>query len=60
MTMYDYYTRNVPEYYRTMYLDGYTPQEILMSMRWKMIREREERQPEQPTNINIITEVRIK
>ena len=33
MTMYDYYTRNIPEYYRTMHLDGYTPQEILMAMR---------------------------
>jgi len=25
----DYYTRKIPEYYDTMYLDGFTPMEIL-------------------------------
>lgn len=28
--------KNVPEYYPTMYQDGYTPTEILATMRKKM------------------------
>lgn len=29
MTLSDYLFRNVPDYYDTMYLDGYTPEEIM-------------------------------
>ena len=29
MTLSDYYNRNIPEYYDTMYLDGFTPTEII-------------------------------
>lgn len=28
MTTYDYLTRNLPYYYPTMFMDGYTPAEI--------------------------------
>ena len=36
--------RHIPEYYDTMYLDGYTPYEILHATRKKMYREYQERE----------------
>ena len=36
--------RHIPEYYDTMYLDGYTPYEILYAARKKMHREYQERE----------------
>mgnify|MGYP003301659548 CR=1 FL=1 len=33
------YGRRIPEYYDTMYLDGYTPYEILYATHKKMFRE---------------------
>ena len=38
------YGRRIPEYYDTMYLDGYTPYEILYATRKKMFREYQERE----------------
>lgn len=38
------YGKRIPEYYDTMYLDGYTPYEILYATRKKMYREYQERQ----------------
>ena len=38
------YGKHIPEYYDTMYLDGYTPYEILYATRKKMHREYLERQ----------------
>ena len=38
------YGRRIPEYYDTMYLDGYTPYEILYATRKKMNREYQERE----------------
>jgi hypothetical protein len=38
------YGKRIPEYYDTMYLDGYTPYEILYATRKKMHREYLERQ----------------
>ena len=38
------YGRRIPEYYDTMYLDGYTPYEILHAARKKMFREYQERE----------------
>ena len=35
--------KQLPEYYPTMYLDGYTPTEILFAMRKQMRREVQER-----------------
>lgn len=36
--------RHIPEYYDSMYLDGYTPYEILHAARKKMYRQYQERQ----------------
>lgn len=36
MTLFDYYFRKLPEYYDTMYLDGYTPEEIYMAFKKSM------------------------
>ena len=44
MNMIDYKYRKVPEYYDTMYLDGFTPDEIHYAMRRKMKRDIEERE----------------
>ena len=38
------YGRRIPEYYDTMYLDGYTPYEILYATRKKMHREYQEQE----------------
>ena len=40
--------KQLPEYYPTMYLDGYTPTEILFAMRKKMRREVQERRAQNP------------
>ena len=62
MTLYDYQTRNIPEYYDGMYLDGYTPEQIIMASRKKMIREYEDRiaaeEDATPYNIKITSEVK--
>ena len=39
MTLADYYNRNIPEYYDTMYLDGYTPDQIMTAFRKKMMKQ---------------------
>lgn len=36
MTLEDYYYRQLPEYYPTMYMDGYTPQEVYAAFHRKM------------------------
>ena len=36
------YAKRVPEYYDSMYLDGFTPYEILYTTRKKMFREYQE------------------
>lgn len=63
--------RRIPEYYDTMYLDGYTPYEILHATRKKMYkdyqareeakqRDREEQEREVVPVINIKSVVKIK
>lgn len=55
--------RRIPEYYDTMYLDGYTPYEILHATRKKMYREYQERaeaKREVVPVINIKSVVKIK
>ena len=46
MTLAEYYDRQVPEYYPTMYMDGYTPDQILHAVHRKMVREYLEREAE--------------
>ena len=36
MTLYEKSNLRIPEYYDTMYLDGFTPEEILMAKRKQM------------------------
>ena len=33
MSIIDYFNRHIPEYYPTMWMDGYTPTEILIASR---------------------------
>ena len=42
MNLSEHYNKHIPDYYPTMYLDGYTPQEILHAVRRKMHRNQEE------------------
>ena len=42
MMIMENYHRNVPEYYKTMYLDGYTPEQIFYANRQRMLNEQEE------------------
>ena len=62
MTLADYYNRNIPEYYDTMYLDGYTPDEIMVAhhrtMRKRLEALRKER--EQVDEIKISSMIKIK
>ena len=44
MTLAEYYNRQIPEYYPTMYMDGYEPHQILHALHRKMIREYEQRE----------------
>lgn len=53
MTLSDYYNQ-VPEYYPTMYLDGYTPQQILTAMRRQMA------ESQSVNEIKVTSEVKIK
>ena len=53
MTLSDYYNQ-VPEYYPTMYLDVYTPQQILMAKRTQML------QSQTVDAIKVTSEVKIK
>ena len=68
MTLLSDFHRNVPEYYNTMYLDGYTPEQIMHAAHKKMQRMDEERKAAQrakaeeneiPT-VKIVSEVKIK
>lgn len=65
MTMTEYYDRQIPEYYPTMYLDGYTPEEIMHAASRKMyndylVRKEEAAQEVYIPTINFKTTVKIK
>ena len=61
MSLLNNYYKNVPEYYKTMYMDGYSPEQILHAARQKMIREQEAIADENEIpNVKIISEVKIK
>ena len=68
MSLIDQYFRDVPEYYDTMYMDGYTPEQILHAAHKKMMRQVEEREAAQRAeaeaneipNVKIISEVKIR
>ena len=45
--MFEEYDRKIPDYYPTMYLDGYTPDQILHAVRRGMIQRYQECKAEQ-------------
>ena len=61
MTMAEYYNRQIPEYYPTMYMDGYEPYQILHALRRKMMHEYEAREAAKraEAEANEIPEVKI-
>lgn len=64
MNIQEQYFKGVPDYYPSMYLDGYTPQQIMYAVRNKMIREYKKRkmatvEPE-ITEFKITSEVKVK
>ena len=58
MTLVDYYDRQIPEYYPTMYMDGYTPAQILHAVHRKMVREYLEREAEKEAERKIEKQVK--
>ncbi len=64
MTLYEYYDRKIPDYYPTMYRDGYSPEQIRYALHRKMVRENESREAEaeqnEVWNVKITSEVKIK
>ena len=45
--MFEEYGRKIPDYYPTMYMDSYTPEQILHAVRRGMIQKQRERNTEQ-------------
>lgn len=42
MTPYDYFQRKTPEYYPGMYMDGYSPEQILAAKHRQMLQGQED------------------
>ena len=59
MTLYEYYDRKIPDYYATMYRDGYSPEQILHAARRKILREHEAREAARRAEAMEIPEVKI-
>ena len=47
MTLSDYWNSRLPEYYDTMYRDGYTPQEVWQAFRNTLYKELQQRQEQE-------------
>ena len=61
MTIMERLKDNIPEYSRYMYLEGYTPEQIMTAVHRKLLREAKERmEAEEIPVVKIISEVRIK
>ena len=62
MTFADNIMCNIPEYNPTMYLDGYTPEQIRAAAHKKILAAAEQRQQDTTENydINIKSEVKVK
>lgn len=56
----DKYQKYIPEYYPTMYLDGYTPEQIMIAMRKKMRGLTRPAPQEPPFEVHITSEVKLK
>ena len=51
--MFEAYDRKIPDYYPTMYLDGYTPDQILHAVRRGMIQRHRESKAEQQIKVQM-------
>ena len=68
MTLFEYYDRKIPDYYPTMYLDGYSPEQIMYAAHRKLRKEYEAREAQRIAEaeaneipeVKITSEVRIK
>ena len=68
MSLMNHYFRDVPDYYDTMYMDGYSPEQILHAAHQTMIRQYEARKAAQRAaaeaneipNVKIISEVKVR
>ena len=62
MTLENYRFREIPEYYDWMYLDGFTPDEILYALHKKMDRQQAEQEAlaDSVDSVKIKSEVQIK
>lgn len=62
MTLENYRFREIPEYYDWMYLDGFTPDEILYALHKKMNRQQAEQEElaDSVDSVKIKSEVKIK
>ena len=68
MSLMNHYFKDVPEYYDTMYMDGYSPEQILHAAHQTMIRQYEERkaalraeaEANEIPNVKIISEVKVR
>ena len=58
MTLSELY-KQVPEYYDSMYLDGYTPEEIMNAKRKQMYNDYMARKKEQEAEVNVEPELVI-
>ena len=59
MTTAEYWNQHIPEYYPTMYQDGYTPSEILTAAHKRLLQMRQA-QAEYPQRIHITVETKVK
>ena len=61
MTLYEQINRNIPEYQPTMYMDGYTPEEIRFALRRKMLENIESQEEDkEPQTVKVISEVKVR
>lgn len=58
MSIFDYNKRKIPEYYKEMYLDDFTPAEILMASRESLLKEIQKKN--EPQEIKFTAEIKIK
>ena len=52
--------KKIPEYYPSMYLDGFSPEEILFAKKQQMLDEIESSEYDDEITVNIISEVLLK
>ena len=59
MTMLEQFGRHIPDSYPYMYLDGYTPEQVLTATRYYILNQKDEREESSP-RIIITSEVKLR